>query len=532
MKVFLPLGIAFISFLVSSCGIAPVTQNKVASPVLTPIPGQFNNPVTVTAACMTIGAVLMFSTNNGTTWETTNKVYICASVHLIFKAVKEGMDDSDITEGDYSIRTAMPEFSPYPGGIWAGDTILITCMTPGAVIFWTTNDGAQWIIGSNLMVSNTVTVKSFATNTGLAPSRTNSGQFLISSWVDVGIPGITFGMAAYHDLEFSSYTYEPYFSCSDGGYGDKASVFRFDGTNWTNVGAVSISEGSVLDVELEISPYDGFPYVAYADGFYSKVIVKYFDGDNWTNLGSPTGVTPGNASYVELKIHPATCQPWIAYRDNDNPNAKAAVMCYSNSNWVNVGNTNFSDDWANYVSFAFHPGTYAPYVAYSDQYAAYSLKATVQMFDGTNWVPVGNKGFTAGHADYVSLAFNPGTYEPYVAYQDWADGYRVSVMKYENSNWVYVGEQGFSSDAAYYIKLRFHPWTYEPYVVFSDGGFGQKAVMMRFNGTAWVNVGGETCTVDQAGFTSFAFNPTNYTPYVVYKSWTNSTKSAVIRFGN
>ena len=66
MKVFLPLGIAFISFLVSSCGIAPVTQNKVASPVLTPIPGQFNNPVTVTAACMTIGAVLMLSTGLAT----------------------------------------------------------------------------------------------------------------------------------------------------------------------------------------------------------------------------------------------------------------------------------------------------------------------------------------------------------------------------------------------------------------------------------------------------------------------------------
>jgi len=44
-------------------------------------------------------------------------------------------------------------------------------------------------------------------------------------------------------------------------------------------------------------------------------------------------------------------------------------------------------------------------------------KASVMKFDGSLWVQVGTPGFSAGQADFTSLAFNSsGT--PYVAYQD------------------------------------------------------------------------------------------------------------------
>ena len=66
-----------------------------------------------------------------------------------------------------------------------------------------------------------------------------------------------------------------------------------------------------------------------------------------------------------------------------------------------------------YTSLAFSPSG-QPYVAYED-YGKFIMKATVMKFDGTNWVNVGNAGFSAGEADYISLAFSPSG-QPYVAY--------------------------------------------------------------------------------------------------------------------
>ena len=51
-------------------------------------------------------------------------------------------------------------------------------------------------------------------------------------------------------------------------------------------------------------------------------------------------------------------------------------------------------------------------------------------FDGTNWVNVGNAGFSAGVADYTSLAItSDGT--PYVAYRDGGNSGEATVMSYQ-----------------------------------------------------------------------------------------------------
>jgi len=56
-------------------------------------------------------------------------------------------------------------------------------------------------------------------------------------------------------------------------------------------------------------------------------------------------------------------------------------------------------------------------------------------FDGTNWVNIGNPGFSAAEADYTSLAFSPSG-QPYVAYSDYGNSYKSTVMKYDS---VFVG---------------------------------------------------------------------------------------------
>jgi len=109
---------------------------------------------------------------------------------------------------------------------------------------------------------------------------------------------------------------------------------------------------------------------------------------------------------------------WLFIGTTGTPSAHAAAS------WVNVGSPGFSAGDAEYTSLAFEGGT--PYVAYRD--GSNSYKATVMKFDGTNWVNVGSPGFSAGDAEYTSLAFEGGT--PYVAYTDVGNSNKATVMRF------------------------------------------------------------------------------------------------------
>ena len=115
--------------------------------------------------------------------------------------------------------------------------------------------------------------------------------------------------------------------------------------------------------------------------------------------------------------------------------------------WVPVGNVGFSAGPAICTSLYVYNGT--PYVAYQD--GAYSLKATVMMYNGSNWVNVGSAGFSAGSVAWTSLYIYNGTL--YVAYQDGANSNKATVMMYDGSNWMNVGNAGFSAGSVAYTSL-------------------------------------------------------------------------------
>ena len=58
-------------------------------------------------------------------------------------------------------------------------------------------------------------------------------------------------------------------------------------------------------------------------------------------------------------------------------------------------------EWLYISSLAFSPSDNQPYVAYED--GGYSGPVTVMKFNGTNWVSVGNAGFSAGTACFNLL---------------------------------------------------------------------------------------------------------------------------------
>ena len=84
-----------------------------------------------------------------------------------------------------------------------------------------------------------------------------------------------------------------------------------------------------------------------------------------------------------------------------------------------MGSSCLTSAKAFYVSLAFNPTSSAPYIAFNDETSSPPWACTVLMFDGSSWTTVGSVGFSgAAGAKLQSLAFQPNSSLPYVAYED------------------------------------------------------------------------------------------------------------------
>lgn len=185
---------------------------------------------------------------------------------------------------------------------------------------------------------------------------------------------------------------------------------------------------------------------------------------------------------------------------------------------VGLGEGEFLAENGIFSSIAFHPGTNEPYVVYADENEP--GKATVKKYDGASWSVVGEPGFTAGAAYGTVISFNPRTNEPYVFYGDGSDHYKGTVKKYDGSSWVNVGSPFFSAGSIASelksSKVAFHPATNESYVAYSDGGSDYKAVVKKFDGSSWVNVGPAQISSAAAYPVCLVFNPDTSEPYIAF----------------
>jgi hypothetical protein len=153
------------------------------------------------------------------------------------------------------------------------------------------------------------------------------------------------------------------------------------------------------------------------------------------------------------------------------------VMKFDGTSWVNVGIAGFSVGEVWTISLAFNPFDGDPYVAFTDCGNFY--KVTVMKFNGSNWENVGNPGFSKGSAWYTSLAFNL-LEQPCVAFVDSVNSWKASVMKYDGNNWVDVGSAGFSEGRVAYTSLAFSP-SGQPYVAFADSAYSWEATLMKYD---------------------------------------------------
>jgi hypothetical protein len=154
-------------------------------------------------------------------------------------------------------------------------------------------------------------------------------------------------------------------------------------------------------------------------------------------------------------------------------------MKFDGTNWVNVGNAGFSMTEPITTSLAFHPSG-QPYVAYVDYFGV-----VVQKFNGTSWVNVGSGSISAGDADYISLAFNSAG-QPFVGYEDYANASKASVKTFNGTSWVYVGTGAFSAGRAVYTSLAISP-AGQPYIAYQDYANLYNTTVMYYNAPAGIN---------------------------------------------
>jgi hypothetical protein len=341
-------------------------------------------------------------------------------------------------------------------------------------------------------------------------------------WVNVGSPGFSTDYSMWANIAIDSNDI-PYVAYQDNiNYGSKGYVKTFDGTDWITLGD-SLPGASYISLAIGST---NTPYVAYQDYFSGcQVTVKKYDGNSWVTVGKP-GISGGLADYISLAID-SKGFPYVAYRDFTTNDQGVTVKKFVGSNWVTVGKAGFSADTAYDISLAIGPNN-IPYVAYVD--VANNLGVTVKRFDAgaDEWETVGQAGFSAGEAMWTNIAVDSNN-NPYVAYQDRANGYKASVMMFDsiNDTWGYVGgAPGISAGWAAYTSLAFDS-TDMPYVAYQD--FTGKATVKQFNGTDWIEVGNPGFSAGGVIYTSLAINSSNV-PYVAYGDGAYGYQATVMKY--
>lgn len=169
-------------------------------PVFSIAGGTYVGAQAVSISCGTPGAVIYYTTDGTTPTESSQKysapLTVTSSETIKAIAVAESLSSS-VSSADYTIRkpdpqkTEAPAFS-IPAGRYVGtQNVSITCNTPGAVIYYTT-DGTTPTESSKkysapIAVSSSETIKAIALADGRLPSDVVSASYTIA---DQAIPPV------------------------------------------------------------------------------------------------------------------------------------------------------------------------------------------------------------------------------------------------------------------------------------------------------------------------------------------------------
>jgi len=162
---------------------------QAAMPTFNPAPGTYPSTQQVTISSTTSGAPIYYTTD-GTTPTTASTKYIgpiTISTTKTLKAIATATNlaNSAVASGLYTIQTsaASPTFTPAAGTYASAQQVTISCTTPGATIYYTTNGSTPTTASTKytgpVAINITTTLKAFATAPNFANSAVTPGLYTI-----------------------------------------------------------------------------------------------------------------------------------------------------------------------------------------------------------------------------------------------------------------------------------------------------------------------------------------------------------------
>lgn len=268
-------------------GVTPDTD-RTAAPTFFPVPGDYDEPQTVTIASTTIGA-LIFYTLNGANPDSgstpyTGPVDITFNLTLKAIAIAAGYDPSTVTSGAYDVEpqvVSTPTFSPAAGDYPTSQSVTISTVTPLAQIFYTDDGSAPTALSTPytapVLVDADVTLKAIAILAGMLDSEVGTAAYTISPVVST--PTITPTTDTVYEYIFDDEVGYPRLldlhiqTSTIGAY----LVYNFDGDTWRSPTDGDGASYTIEDSEVHIPTTSTVPYKvrAFTGGIYSAVAQFY-----------------------------------------------------------------------------------------------------------------------------------------------------------------------------------------------------------------------------------------------------------------
>jgi hypothetical protein len=170
------------------------TIGAVPTPLFSPAAGTYTTAQAVNIYDITPGATVYYTTD-GTTPTTDSAVYtspIIVSANQTIRAFAafSGLTSSAPVSAAYTIAkvVATPAFSLAPGSYTTTQSVAITCITPGATIYYTTNGNTPTTSSTKytvpISVSVTETLKAIAVAAGYTNSAVATGAYTIGNPIE------------------------------------------------------------------------------------------------------------------------------------------------------------------------------------------------------------------------------------------------------------------------------------------------------------------------------------------------------------
>lgn len=142
---------------------------------------------TVSVNCLTPNADIHYTTN-GLDPTLSDPIVLAGGTIQVttgqtnkLRAFRSDLGPSLVAQAIFTNKVATPGFSPAPGAVTNGTLVRIATITPGATIYYTTNEttptGGSTIYSSPLVVYGSLTVKAIGVETGYSNSAVASGSF-------------------------------------------------------------------------------------------------------------------------------------------------------------------------------------------------------------------------------------------------------------------------------------------------------------------------------------------------------------------